>query len=186
MTAVENIFKVGQDWGENEETRITNNLREQKTVIPQASVQPKDHKPIPKTGIPKSRFLISAVSTVNERINQVTTMILQNIVKSDQTSEVGSTENLLYKVEEVIKRIQNGEIDDQKLVLGSLDVTNLYGSLRTNPTCELVRKRVLKSNCKFEGIDLRWALIYLALTLKPHQIVKYKLQQTNNLDSRTR
>ena len=63
------------------------------------------------------------------------------------------------------------------MVLGSLDVTNLYGSLRTNPTCELVKKRVLKSNCKFEGIDLRWALIYLAWMLKPHQIVKYKLQQ---------
>ena len=94
---------------------------------------------------PKANFFFPTVSIINERINQITTITLQNIVKSDHTTEVGSIENMLHAIEEVNSRIQKGQIDDTKLVLGSLDVTNLYGSLRTNQTCELVRQRVLKS-----------------------------------------
>ena len=105
MTAMVNIFQVSKEWGQGEEERIRKALKQQKTVIPQASVQPKDHKPIPASGIPKSRFFISAVSKINEKVNQITTMTLQNIVKSDQSTEVGSTENMLHAIEEVNSKI---------------------------------------------------------------------------------
>ena len=56
MTAMVNMFQVSKEWGQGEEGRIREALKQQKTVIPQSSVQPKDNKPIPASGIPKSSF----------------------------------------------------------------------------------------------------------------------------------
>ena len=33
----------------------------------------------------------------------------------------------------------------------------------------------MKTKCQWEGVDLRWALIYLSLTLKPWEKVNWKL-----------
>ena len=62
-------------------------------------------------------------------------------------------------------------------MIGSLDVENLYGSMDTNIAADIIRNRVVNSNVKFESIDWRWALIYLAHTLQPKDIVDMKLQQ---------
>ena len=61
------------------------------------------------------------------------------------------------------------------MILGSLDVTALYASTDVKKATKYVRERALKTKCKWEGIDLRWSLIYLALTLKPWERVNWKL-----------
>ena len=81
----------------------------------------------------------------------------------------------LYNIEKLNQMIRNDEIDSQKLIVGSLDVSNLYGSISVKKATQLVRERALKTNCTWDGIDLHWALIYLALTLKPWEKVNYKL-----------
>ena len=72
-------------------------------------------------------------------------------------------------------QITKGEIDSSQMMIGSLDVTNLYGSISVKKATELVRQRALETKCSWEGVNLRWALIYLALTLKPWEKVNYKL-----------
>ena len=47
----------------------------------------------------------------------------------------------------------------------------------TNLAAEVIRQRVIDSKVKFTNIDWRWALIYLAHTLAPKDIVDQKLQQ---------
>ena len=88
-----------------------------------------------------------------------------------------STEDFLNNIENLNSKIRKGEIDDQDLVIGSLDVENLYGSINTKKASEICRKKVLKSPMKFSNINWRWALIYLALTLSAHERVEQKLQQ---------
>ena len=61
------------------------------------------------------------------------------------------------------------------MLIGSLDITNLYGSIPVNKATQLVRQRALETKCNWEAVDFRWALIYLELTLKPWEKVNYKL-----------
>ena len=62
------------------------------------------------------------------------------------------------------------------MMVGSLDVENLYGSIDNKTAGEIVRKRFLKSSLEVEGIDYRWCMIYLKLTMSPHEIVDNKVQ----------
>ena len=100
---------------------------------------------------------------------------LTYIIASDPTSEVGSTEQLLYSVEAVNKEIREVKIESKDLIIGSLDVTALYASIDTRKAVKLTRDRALISSCTWEGVDIHWALIYLAPTLKPWEKVKYKM-----------
>ena len=74
-------------------------------------------------------------------------------------------------------KIRKGLIDGENLIIGSLDVENLYGSVNTKVACNVIREKVMNSPLKFEGIDWRWASVYCTLTLKPVEIVDQKLQQ---------
>ena len=99
------------------------------------------------------------------------------MIDSDSTEELISSEDFLSIVEETNELIKDGKINSEDLVIGSLDVENLYGSINVNKASEVVRERALRTNLKVENMDWRWALIYLALTLTPHEIVDQKLQQ---------
>ena len=127
--AMANIFRIGENWGEKEETRIRNTLQESTTVIPQVSSQAKDHKAIPESGIPKARGVTGASRTINQRLSDITNDNITAMLKADDTSEVGSTEQLLYHVESLNKEIREGKVDSEGLVLGSLDVDTLYASI---------------------------------------------------------
>ena len=153
--------------GEKEETRIRATLQESSTVIPQVTSNPKDHKAIPDTGIPKARGVTGASRSINQRLSDLTNDNLTAMLKSDQSNEVNSTEMALFNIESLNKMIRDGEIDSHNMIIGSLDVSNLYGSINVKKATQLVRERALQTKCKWEGIDLHWTLIYLALTLKP-------------------
>ena len=47
----------------------------------------------------------------------------------------------------------------------------------TNLAASIIRQTVIESEVSYHNIDYRWALIYLAHTLKPVDIVEQKLQQ---------
>ena len=126
------------------------------------SATPKDHKQIPDSGVPKSRGVTGASRSMNQRISDMTNDNLTYIIASDPTSEVGSTEQLLYSVETINKEIREGRIESKDLVVGSLDVTALYASIDTRKAVKLTRDRAIMSSCTWEGVDIRWALIYLA------------------------
>ena len=61
-------------------------------------------------------------------------------------------------------------------VLGSLDVTSLYGGIDSKTAGIIARDKVVKSKMKFEGINYKWALIYLALTMTAHEKVDAHVQ----------
>ena len=58
--ALANVFRMREDWGEKEETRIRHTLNENSTTIPQVTSNPKDHKQLPDSGIPKARGVTGA------------------------------------------------------------------------------------------------------------------------------
>ena len=72
MTAVSNIFRVAENWGEDEERRVRTQMNEQTTILRQVSRQAKDHKPIPENGIPKARGVNGASRTMNQRLSDMT------------------------------------------------------------------------------------------------------------------
>ena len=96
---------------------------------------------------------------------------------SDTSEELTSTEDFLYNVEELNKGIKTGQITPQNLIIGSLDVENLYGSMDTELAASIIRQTVIESEVIHQNIDYRWALIYLAHTLRPIDIGEQKLQR---------
>ena len=175
--ALTNVFKIGSGQSQNEEQRVRLNMMENITTVPQASLMQKDHKPPHPDGTPKTRFLCHASMTYNQRLADLTNDICKGMIDSDTTEELNSSEDFLSVIEELNLKIKQGEIDPNDLVIGSLDVENLYGSMNCKKASEIIRNRAKKTKLKVENIDWRWALIYLALTLSPHDIVDQKLQQ---------
>ena len=71
LIAICNMFKMGTDWGETMEGRIRRAMTEVSTVIPEMSCSPKDHKPLPDSGVPKTCPLMNASASMNQRISDV-------------------------------------------------------------------------------------------------------------------
>ena len=137
----------------------------------------KNHKPIdPITGLPKTRPVCEASSTFNQRANGYLVAILGGAIKSDPTCESISTEDHISKVDAFNKKIVNGDICPNKLMVGSLDVTSLYTSISTKVAGVICKDRILNSKVSFEGVDYTWAVIYLKLTMSPSEIVDSKMQ----------
>ena len=63
------------------------------------------------------------------------------------------------------KKILCEEISCENMMVGSHDVESLYPSMKTKKAGELARDRITESSMKFEGVDYRWAVIYLTLTI---------------------
>ena len=81
----------------------------------------------------------------------------------------------MSKVELFNERIRRGELEGEELVLGSLDVEALYPSIDTMLAGKIVKERIMASELRLEGIDWRWLLIYLSLTMTPADKVDNKL-----------
>ena len=114
------MFRVGEDWGEQGQWRVGRALGEVSTIIPQMSMLPKDHKPLGKDGVPKGRPVCSASSTINQRISDILTDILQGVASSDtEFCEINSTEDLMAKVEDFNQLIREGKVKDPRLLVGS-------------------------------------------------------------------
>ena len=53
------------------------------------------------------------------------------IISSDPTNKVGSTDQLLYFVELLNTDMRNSNVVSRELIVGSMDITALYGSIST-------------------------------------------------------
>ena len=51
--------------------------------------------------------------------------------------------------------------------MGSLDVEALYPSIDVDLAASIVKSKIMESPLKLEGVDWRWILIYIKLTLGP-------------------
>ena len=79
-------------------------------------------------------------------------------------------------MEKLNDQIRAGEVDDQRIMICSLDVSALYPSIDTKLASKIVRDEIRESPMKFEGVDWRWALVYLALTMTNGQKVDAGIQ----------
>ena len=169
------IFMVGQDHGQTNEERLRRAMHEKSTIIPPLVLQQKDHKAI-KDGIPAVRPVCEASRTINQRMSDMLTDVLQAEYATGHTTEAISTEDFLSKIEGMNHRIRKGEIDSENLTIGSLDVAALYPSIDTKQASRICRDRLMASEMKIEGLNYTQALVYLKLTMKPAEVVDMRLQ----------
>ena len=175
--ALTKVFSIGEEQSDSSKDRLTDALHEDSTILPDMIVQQKTHKPIdPKTGLPKTRGVCLASATFNQRINGHLCTVLNGVIQSEPTNEAISTEDKIAKIDQLNKDISTGKIKPKKLTVGSLDVTSLYGSIDSKTAGIIARDKVVKSKMKFEGINYKWALIYLALTMTAHEKVDAHVQ----------
>ena len=114
---------------------------------------------------------------MNQRISDLCSDILGGVFNSeDETCEVQSSEDLISRIEDLNGKIRAGEVDSGHMMTGSLDVEALYPSIDVKKAGEICRDKVLESELNLEGIDYRWALVYLALTQTPTEKVDLRLQ----------
>ena len=155
--ALGNIFRMGEEWGDKGEQRVRSTMNEGITVIPKMSNLTKDHKAttvINGEEVPATRPICNATVTMNQRILNTLTEVLGGLFKSEEkTCEATSTEDMLYQVEELNRKIRNMQVNPRNLMVGSLDVTALYPSIDTEKAACICRDKVLKSELQFEGID---------------------------------
>ena len=177
VKGLNHVFNNGQDNVEKNQERLGKAFVENRTIVPDMILLQKNQKPVDtQTGLPKTRPVCLAKSTFNQRANDHLCMILGATIHSDPTCESISTEDNLSKVDALNAKIVKGEVNPNKLVLGSLDVQALYPSISTKAAGTIVRDRILKSEAKFDGVDYVWGLKYLALTMSNCEKVNARIQ----------
>ena len=175
--ALNNVFQIGKEHGEANETRCRNACMENSSVIPDIIFRQKDHKPVSKDGLPKTRPLCLASCTCQQRISEYLCTITKATFSAEDTpSEAISTEDMLSAVDSLNDQIRKGEVDDERIMIGSLDVEALFPSTDTKIAAKLTRDKVRDANITYDGIDWRWAVVYLALTMTAIEKVDAKVQ----------
>ena len=61
-------------------------------------------------------------------------------------------------------------------MVGSLDIESLYPSIKTKDAARICKEKIQSSSVEFQGVDYKWALTYLTLTMSPREIVDAKIQ----------
>ena len=142
------------------------------TVIPILSLLIKDHNELNEKGLPKSRPVCGASTSIIGELSEWISQILDAVSQSLESDEVISSEELLAFVDEVNELLGEKGLPEEGLCVGSLDVKALYPSLVIKECAKLCREVFLESPVELEDIDPRWAAIYVALNLKPHEIIR--------------
>ena len=171
--ALANVFCMSKEWGEKEEERTHRAMATKSTVIPQMLITQKDHKALQENGLPKTRAMCGASQTMNQRISDLLTDILQALFKSEPTHESLSTESYIYKIDRLNQDIKAGRVKAPNLMVGSLDVEALYPSTDIHKAAQVLKNRIKKSPMNVSNVDYRWGLIYLALTIQPDKRKNY-------------
>ena len=89
--AISNIFGLGREHGEKEECRIRETMNQKVTTVAQMSLQQKDHKPTDKEGNPKTRGLMNAKTTANQRSLNLLSEMLTAYNSAENNHELLST-----------------------------------------------------------------------------------------------
>ena len=134
-----NVFKISNQWGEKEEARTRRAMAEKSTIIPQMVITQKDHKPIQDDGLPKTRAMCGASQSINQRVSDLLTDVLQALFSSELSNESLSTESYIHKIDKMNKDIREGRIVAPDLMVGSLDVEALYPSTDIYKAAEILK-----------------------------------------------
>ena len=76
---------------------------------------------------------------------------------------IKSTEEMVTHIQEANKKIEESNKDS--IMVGSMDVEALYPSIHQREGARIVAEEIVKSDIKYEGVDVRKAAVYLATTL---------------------
>ena len=164
VRALNHVFGTGEAHGENNHERTIKAMNQNKTVIPDLILQHKNQKPLDAQGQPKTRPVCLSRTTLNQRANYYLCQVIGATIKADPTDESISTEDNIAAINDLNKQILNGQVKPNNLMVGSLDVSALYTSITHKAAGIIAKETVMESNCKFKGIDYKWAGIYLAHT----------------------
>ena len=69
----------------------------------------KDHKPVDQQGNPKTRALMDAMTTHNQRSSDLLNDVLTALNLAEDSHEFLSTEDFLHKVGQINNKIRKGE-----------------------------------------------------------------------------
>ena len=128
-------------------------MAQKSTIIPQMLITQKDHKPTQPDGLPKTRAMCGASQSINQRVSDLLTDVLQALFQSEHTYESLSTESYINKIERLNRGIRSGEIKAPRLMVGSLDVKALYPSTDIYKAAETLKERIVRSPMRFGNID---------------------------------
>ena len=111
---------------------------------------------------------------MSEWVSSILDAVIDN---EEEQGEAISTEDLLSQVDALNSNWETrGEKrTSRNTFLGSLDATALYPSLDNKKVAKLCGEMVRESTLKFEGIDWKWASLYVALNSKPWQIISWRM-----------
>merc|ERR1711954_361651 len=74
------------------------------------------------------------------------------------------------------KWIESGKkVDPKEIFIGSLDAAALYPSLKTRKCAKLVGEYIRKNKLQFEGVNMKWATLYIALNSEPWKINSWRM-----------
>ena len=73
--------------------------------------------------------------------------------------------------EEMVRKIQNAntlleERNCKEAMVGSMDVEALYPSIHQKEGAKIVAEKIIRSDVKYEGADIKKAAVYLAATMR--------------------
>ena len=107
----------------------------------------------------------------NQRANDYLCKVVSAPLKTDESVEANSTEDALSSIDKLNQKIASGQLEPANLMIGSLDVKALYTSIDQKVAGIKVKERILSSKAKYLGVDYKWALKYLALSMTPSEKV---------------
>ena len=130
----------------------------------------KDHKP----GRSKRPVVNGNVGPMTN-LSNITSDLLEPFLeelreKVEKNNTCKSTEELLHKFTEYNKSVETkNEVTDKKFI-ASMDVKALFPSLRSDQCIEAVKRMILSSELKIEGIEYKELLILLRKNLSTKEI----------------
>ena len=150
------ILKAGEFSGDHGPQRIKENmLSAEKCDPPPLYALRKDHKPHSEAESgPPTRPVCGATAAHNGKLSHLLSMVLKEVKRLDNDS-CESTEDILAEIQELNEKDSASIGQNEKLVVGSLDVKALYPSIDVNFAAEVVAEELYRSDVKIseESVD---------------------------------
>ena len=120
--------------------------------------------------------MCGAAAAHNGKLSHLLSMFLKEVKRLDNAS-CESTEDILAEITDVNENCEIGEND--KLIVGSLDVKALYPSLDINFTAERVADEFYSSPVSIdnESVDVGELGLYLALNIEEGELCKSEFRE---------
>ena len=162
--ALAKIFRIGASLGPRNQSRCHNNCTTWAQDPPTLRSAAKTHKPAQEDGTPKTRPIVAATRGMGTALGEILSDLVAPISRTRESQkECQSTEEMVTHIQEANKKIEESNKDS--IMVGSMDVEALYPSIHQREGARIVAEEIVKSDIKYEGVDVRKAAVYLATTL---------------------